>query len=120
MRTLAAARALNRRPFQTQFLRVKLSRFAHRIALTSPSGNILRRLHPERARALLASGDARLRSAYPSGYIDEIILTNRLFASPIKPKSFLDKRNLYSSRSSQDTNVPRGMTRSTWYARQAS
>jgi len=94
---------------------VKISRFAHRICLTSVDGRIVRRLHPERARALLLSGDARLRPHYASGYIDEIILTNRLFYSPIKPKSFLDKRNLYSSASSQDTNVPRGTLRSTWF-----
>jgi hypothetical protein len=99
---------------------LKLSRFAHRIALTSSGGNIVRRIHPERARALLASGDARLRSAYPSGSIDEIILTNRLFAAPIKPKSFIDPRNWYSSRSSQDTNVPRGTLRSTWFGLNAS
>lgn len=94
---------------------MKLSRFAHRIALTSPSGNILRRLHPERARALLASGEARLCSSYPRGVVDEIVLTGQLFSSPAKPKSFIGPRNLYLSRSSQATNSPRGITRTTWF-----
>ena len=94
---------------------MKLARFAHRIALTSVNGNIVRRLHPERARALIASGDARLRDTYPRGIVDEIILTNHLFATPIKPKSFVDARHWYVSRSSQDTNVPRGTLRSTWF-----
>jgi hypothetical protein len=94
---------------------LKLRRFAHRIALTSVNGNIVRHLHPERARALLASGDARLGSFSPAGLINEIILTNQLFAAPKKPKSFINPRNLYCSRSSQDTNVPRGTTRSTWF-----
>ena len=94
---------------------MKLSRFAHRIALVSSSGNILRRLHPQRAKAMLASGDACLASYYASGFIDEIVLTNHITCSPLKPKSWLNKRNLYSSPSSQDTNVARGTLRSTWF-----
>ena len=103
--------SLTSRPSPTQPLRLKLSRFSRRIALCSSTG-ILRWLHPERARALLASGDARLRSSYASGRIDEIILTSRLFETPQPPRAHTKPRNLYLSRSSQDTNAPRGLTRS--------
>lgn len=94
---------------------MKLARFAHRVALSSESGNVLRHIHPERAQALLQSGVARTLSYYPIGLIDEIVLTNQLFVSPRNPKSFTDPRNRYLSRSSQDPNVPRGTQRAMWF-----
>ena len=106
--------SLNRRPFHHPVLRLKLTRFAHRILLTNVDGHIVRRLHPERARALLASGDARLSGA-TAGRIDQIVLTNRLFDTPAQPRRYVKARNLYISRSTQDTNVPRGMSRGVWF-----
>jgi len=93
---------------------LKLSRFAYNVTVLAPSGNIALWVHRDRARRLILEGKARLRDFYPSGSINEIILTNRLFYSPVKPKSWLNKRNLYSSPSSQDTNVARGTLRSLW------
>jgi hypothetical protein len=72
---------------------MKLSRFSHRINLTNEAGHIVRRLHPARARALLKSGDARLRSSYPDGVVDEIVLASQPFAAPKKPKDFVGARN---------------------------
>jgi len=91
---------------------LKAARFAHRVFVTC-GGNIVHQVHAERARRLLASGLAQLLPHY-SGLVNEIVLTQRFFAVPLKPKSWLNKRNLYSSPSSQDTNVARGTLRSLW------